>query len=88
MKTIVLNVEDLKQRAARLRSLKAEYEDCERKLNHIMADLETVYKENGKAMLDESLNLASSMQMMSEKLENLAKLLDYRAEVIEHAADE
>lgn len=88
MKTIVLNVDDLKQRAARLRSLKAEYEDCEKKLNQIMASLETVYKEDGQAVIDESLNMATSMQMMSEKLENLAKLLDYRAEVIEHAANE
>ena len=39
MKTIILNVEDLKDRAQKLRCIRGQYEDCQAKLNSCMNHL-------------------------------------------------
>ena len=47
MKTIILNVEDLKDRAQKLRFIRGQYEDCQAKLNSSMNHLYDVYKQKG-----------------------------------------
>lgn len=85
MKTIILNVEDLKDRAQKLRFIRGQYEDCQAKLNGCMNHLYDVYKQKGESMILEEMNLYESMNAMMEKLTKLANILEERALEIENA---
>ena len=85
MKTIILNVEDLKDRAQKLRFIRGQYVDCQAKLNSCMNHLYDVYKQKGESMILEEMNLYESMNAMMEKLTKLANILEERALEIENA---
>lgn len=84
MKTIVLNVQDLKDRASQLRLLKSEYESCQLKLNNLIDQMETTYIKDRMTLLSNELNLSMTMMDMAGKLGKLASLLEERAVEIEN----
>ena len=83
MKTIILNVDNLRERVSRLRHLQSQYEHCQGKLHQVCSKIQEVYLVDFSPMVDESLDLSPVLKDMADKTGKLAMLLEQRANEIE-----
>ena len=83
MKSVVINIDDLRDRSRKLRFKASQYQSMETRLNSIMSNLQSVYKESGVPLVEEELNLTQTLEHISTELNRLANLLEERANQIE-----
>ena len=84
MKTIILDIDNLRTRVATLRRMQAQYDQCASSLHEVCLNLQDTYQINGKAVIDEAMDLSPILNDLSRKVGQLSKLLEQRADEIEH----
>ncbi len=84
MKTIVLSLEDLKERIQTLNSIRSQYEDIAMRLHQVIENGQYAYQKNGQPLFTQDLDLSLNLQQLSEKIGVLANLLELQVEEIKH----